>query len=791
MFGTFGVLSSIRILRDAVTQTSLGYAYVNFLDIQAAAAAMDELAYRIVRNKPMRIMWSQRDPLSRRTGAGNVCVKNLSPGMTARALWETCKNMGSVLSVKIPSSGGKPLNYAYVQFENDEVAAAAINILDGMEVLGSIVSAEPYKRKEDRSNLKIWTNVFIKNFPVSWTEEKLRELCGKYGTIKSLNLPLAEDGKVSKGYGFCDFETQEEAEASVAGLNDLEVDDDAAGEAEKAARAKKAEAEKEKAKEAGETAAATEDTTDSSTTAGKVKIFAARFRSKAERQRELKAEYAIARATTGNKENSNLYVRGLPESYDEDKFRKLFSPFGSITSVKIVKDPVSGIARGYAYVAFSSREEALKAVSEMHKKAIDGKPLYINWHESKDAREQRLAQDKAKAAQQQVAPTQNRGYVSAGSMVGPQGPTGIPGQVPMGGNMFGGFPQMNPLQQSSPQGLVQQLLASNPQMAMMFLQHMLQQSAPQQQQQQQQQMQQGPQTNGLAGAVPGVGMGAQQQQIQGGPGGQMGVAGGMQLRPPTQQGPGGPSPMGAPQGQLGGQMGGRLPGMGQQQMQASGPVGQPGFLRPAPGPMVQGGAGPSVIQQQMQASQQQGMLQAQQQRSMPQQGMVGPQQQMMMNPQQRMMQQQGPGGMMNVNMPQHQLAMQQQAMQGGRPGPQMQGFVGPNMMQQQQMQMQQQQQLQMQQQQQQQQQQQKQDEKFMQDLRGAKDPKIQRQMLGEKLFPLIDSKVGQQKAGKITGMLLELDTSEVVSLIFDNGLLSTKVSEAIAVLNQADIKPAK
>ena len=79
----------------------------------------------------------------------------------------------------------------------------------------------------------------------------------------------------------------------------------------------------------------------------------------------------------------------------------------------------------------------------------------------------------------------------------------------------------------------------------------------------------------------------------------------------------------------------------------------------------------------------------------------------------------------------------------------------------------------------------------MQDLRGAKDPKIQRQMLGEKLFPLIDSKVGQQKAGKITGMLLELDTSEVVSLIFDNGLLSTKVSEAIAVLNQADIKPAK
>ena len=64
-------------------------------------------------------------------------------------------------------------------------------------------------------------------------------------------------------------------------------------------------------------------------------------------------------------------------------------------------------------------------------------------------------------------------------------------------------------------------------------------------------------------------------------------------------------------------------------------------------------------------------------------------------------------------------------------------------------------------------------------------------MLGEKLFPIIDSKVGGARAGKITGMLLELDTSEVLTLIFDGAALNTKIGEAITVLNQADLKQAK
>ena len=57
----------------------------------------------------------------------------------------------------------------------------------------------------------------------------------------------------------------------------------------------------------------------------------------------------------------------------------------------------------------------------------------------------------------------------------------------------------------------------------------------------------------------------------------------------------------------------------------------------------------------------------------------------------------------------------------------------------------------------------------------------QKQMLGERLFPLIQS-THQDQAGKITGMLLEMDNSELLHLLEDQNALSAKVNEAVKVL---------
>jgi polyadenylate-binding protein len=54
-------------------------------------------------------------------------------------------------------------------------------------------------------------------------------------------------------------------------------------------------------------------------------------------------------------------------------------------------------------------------------------------------------------------------------------------------------------------------------------------------------------------------------------------------------------------------------------------------------------------------------------------------------------------------------------------------------------------------------------------------------MLGERLFPLI-SRMHSDLAGKITGMLLEIDNSELLHMLEDHASLKGKVDEAVAVL---------
>jgi hypothetical protein len=61
----------------------------------------------------------------------------------------------------------------------------------------------------------------------------------------------------------------------------------------------------------------------------------------------------------------------------------------------------------------------------------------------------------------------------------------------------------------------------------------------------------------------------------------------------------------------------------------------------------------------------------------------------------------------------------------------------------------------------------------------------QKQVLGERLFPLISSLTADPPAGKITGMLLDLNNSDVLGLLESPEMLAAKVDEAVMVLKKA------
>ena len=420
IFNMIGPVSSIRVCRDMVTRRSLGYAYVNFLNAADSERAMEQLNYTPIRGRPCRIMRSERDPGKRRAGQGNIFIKNLDEAIDNKALHDTFAAFGRILSCKVASNENGSLGYGFVHYETNEAAEAAIKHVNGMLLNDKKVYVAHHISKKDRQ-AKIeearaqFTNVYVKNIDPAVTQEEFEGLFKGYGEITSAVLSTDDEGK-SRGFGFVNFAEHEQAAKAVDDLNDKEFHGQ--------------------------------------------KLFLGRAQKKAEREEELRRAYEAAKNEKLAKyQGVNLYIKNLPEEFDDERLQEEFAPFGTTTSAKVMRTP-TGASRGFGFVCYSAPEEANKAVAEMNGKMIENRPLYVALAQRKDVRHQQLAaqmmqQNQLRMQQQQAAAAAAaQMYPGAPGMYYPQPPGAapvvglnqFPGQVrpPYAPGMMQGMPPMAP-----------------------------------------------------------------------------------------------------------------------------------------------------------------------------------------------------------------------------------------------------------------------------------------------------------------------------------------------------------
>ncbi|CAN8097685.1 unnamed protein product [Discula destructiva] len=394
LFSQIGAVASIRVCRDAVTRRSLGYAYVNYNTTSDGEKALEELNYTIIKGRPCRIMWSQRDPALRKNGAGNVFIKNLDVAIDNKALHDTFAAFGNILSCKVAQDEhGNSKGYGFVHYETDEAASQAIKHVNGMLLNEKKVYVGHHIPKKDRQSkfeeMKAnFTNVYVKNIPVEVTDDEFRDLFAAFGDITSASIARDGEGK-NRGFGFVNFIDHEHASKAVDELNgkDFKGQD----------------------------------------------LYVGRAQKKHEREEELRRSYEAARQEKANKyQGVNLYVKNLLDDVDDEKLRAMFSDYGPITSAKVMRDQVSdgstgdeekdegkdkenqkeseeasgedeageksekkperkfGKSKGFGFVCFSNPDDATKAVADMNQRMIGNKPLYVALAQRKDVRKSQL-----------------------------------------------------------------------------------------------------------------------------------------------------------------------------------------------------------------------------------------------------------------------------------------------------------------------------------------------------------------------------------------------------------------
>ena len=83
-----------------------------------------------------------------------------------------------------------------------------------------------------------------------------------------------------------------------------------------------------------------------------------------------------------------IYVGNLPYTATESEVREIFGQYGTVHSVSLITDRMSGQSKGFAFVEMAQASDAQQAINELNGKNVDGRDISVaEAHPRRDTRD--------------------------------------------------------------------------------------------------------------------------------------------------------------------------------------------------------------------------------------------------------------------------------------------------------------------------------------------------------------------------------------------------------------------
>lgn len=94
--------------------------------------------------------------------------------------------------------------------------------------------------------------------------------------------------------------------------------------------------------------------------------------------RAMAAKYKPNKDVVGDPEKT-IFIARLNPKTNETTIEKVFSGYGMIKQLRLVRDIITGYSRCYAFVEYHDHKEAEDAVWRGHKQEIDGCEVFVDY----------------------------------------------------------------------------------------------------------------------------------------------------------------------------------------------------------------------------------------------------------------------------------------------------------------------------------------------------------------------------------------------------------------------------